>query len=286
MWTLVRALTSPQKESFLLLTLQYGDPASPTFSYYTNRSEDWAGQFISTPALDIELPKNNGAFDEAVCNVKIPSDAFVDRFTDGLPTSPCFVTVEEVTLPIVIGESASILTLFTGKVTSTIRNKDGRANARLIKAKSWKSFFTTRMGMPADHQCPFMFNQIGCNSGTFAGGAPNPLGSSPTRTITLIEGHKITLSSGLSPTRANFYNKGYITREGIAIDIREFDGDVDDAVLYLTRQPPTDWLGQSITINAGCDKTIENCRDWNNEQNFGGAGYGIPAYNPLFEDSP
>jgi len=186
----------------------------------------------------------------------------------------------------VIGESATILTLFTGKVTSTIRNKDGRANARLIKAKSWKQFFKVRMGMPADHQCPFMFNQIGCNSGTEAGGFPNPLGSPAGKSITLIEGHKITLSSGLATTFNTQYNRGYIEREGIRIDIREFDAGVADDVLYLTRQPPTDWLGQNISIFSGCDKTIENCRLWNNEQNFGGVGYGIPAYNPNFEDTP
>lgn len=282
---MVKALTSPQKESFILLTLQYGDPASPTFAFYTNRSEDWAGQFISTPALDVELPKNNGAFDEAVCNIKIPSDAFVDRFTDGLPTSPCFVTVEEVTLPIVIGEAASILTLFTGKVTSTIRNKDGRANARLIKAKSWKQFFNVRMGMPADHQCPFVFNKIGCDSGTFAGGAPSGAGPSG-GTIATIDGRKITFTIAPTHARDNIYNKGYISKDGINIDVREYDASVDANAFYLTRQPPTDWLGQHVDLFPGCDKTIENCRDWVNEQNFGGVGFGIPAYNPLFEDSP
>jgi catechol 2,3-dioxygenase-like lactoylglutathione lyase family enzyme len=265
--------------------MQYGDPASPSFAYYTNRSEDWAGQFVSTPALAVELPKNNGGFDDAVCNIKLPSDAFVDRFTDGLPTSPCSVTVEEVTLPIVIGQSATILTLFTGKVVSTIRNKDGRSGSRLIKAKSWKAFFTTRLGMPADHQCPFMFNQIGCNSGTFAGGAPQALGTYG-GTIATIVGHKITFTVAPTHARDNIFNKGYISYQGINIDIREYDAGVDPNAFYLTRQPPSDWVGATVVLFAGCDKTIENCRDWDNEQNFGGVGFGIPAYNPLFEDSP
>jgi len=286
MWTLVKALTSPQKESFLLVTFLYGDPASPSFARYTDRSEDWAGEFISTPTLQIELPKNNGAFDDAVCNIKLASDDFNDRLTDGLPTSQCSVTVQEVTLPIVIGESATILTLFTGKVSSTIRNEGGRANARLIKAKSWKQFFKVRMGMPADHQCPFMFGRIGCESGTVAGGGPNPLGASPSRTISLIEGHKVTLSAVLTPSFPTEFNKGYIEKDGIKIDIREFDGAVAADVLYLTRQPPTYWLGEVVVVNPGCNKSIENCRLWNNEQNFGGVGYGIPAYNPNFEDTP
>lgn len=269
----------------MLLTMQYGDPTSPSTAYYTNRSEDWAGQFLSRPALDIDVPKNVGTFSEEVCTIKIPDDAFVDRFTDGLPTSPCSVTVEEVTLPIVIGESATKLTLFTGKVTSTIRNKDGRSGARLFKAKSWKAFFKMRMGMPCDHQCPFIFKGLGCESGTVAGGGPS-VGASQTRTVLSIEGHKVTVSVGLSPPRDNYYNKGYVTKDGINIDIREFDGAVDDAVLYLTRQPPTDWLGASIVVTPGCNKSVENCRDWGNEGNFGGIGYGIPAYNPLFENAP
>jgi hypothetical protein len=279
------SLKSPQKEGFLLVTFQYGDPAAPSFAYYTNRSEDYA-EFMATPTLAVDLPPNIAELrDQGVAKFKMPRDAFVERLTDGLPTAPTLVKVEEMTLPVKTEDSGKRLVLFVGKVTSTVRNVGNRSGTREIRARSWKSLLDIRMGYTVDSDCPFIFDGLGCNSGTVSGGSP--VGSrTAAGTVLAVDGNKLTFSASLSAFRQHHYSRGYAVKDGIKIDIREFDSAVDDTVVYLTRPPPTNWLGASVQLFAGCRKTIDDCREWTNEANYGGVGTGIPAYNPDIEVPP
>lgn len=278
------ALDQSAKESFILVTFTYGDPADPSYAYYTNRSESYS-IFQSMPSLEVELPPNTGVFGQDICTIRMAADSFSDRLTDGLPTSRTEIQVEEITLSLEVGGAAERLLLFSGQVTATIRNYQGRANARAIKAKSKKTYLDVKMGLQIDHQCPFIFNGLGCDSGTFAGGSP--LHSNPSAaTVATISGHKLTVTADLTAPIQHLFRKGYVSFDGINIDIRDFDSLISLRDLYLTRQAPDYWVGQVIQIFPGCDKTIENCRDQVNEANFGGIGYGMPAYNPALEQSP
>jgi hypothetical protein len=59
----------------------------------------------------------------------------------------------------------------------------------------------------------------------------------------------------------------------------------DKQVFFMNRRPPSSWIGAIVTLFAGCDKTIETCRDrFGNEEHFNGRGYSMPAYHPNFED--
>ncbi|PCJ18271.1 MAG: hypothetical protein COA96_16760 [SAR86 cluster bacterium] len=52
----------------------------------------------------------------------------------------------------------------------------------------------------------------------------------------------------------------------------------------LTRQPPTEWAGQALTLVPGCDGTISTCRDvHDNETRFTGFGFGAPDRQILYE---
>lgn len=273
------SLSSPSKESFLCVTLQNGDPSAPVTVYYTNRSEDY-GNFVAMPELEVDLPPNTSQIQDDTASILLASNAFTDRITDGLPTSPTNIRIEEVILPTRVGDAARKLVLFVGKVTSSLRNRNGKANSRGLKARSWRSFLDVRMGYMVDAQCPLRFNGVGCGQGD------GPTGLKVTGgTIASIDGLKITMSGSLTAPTQNHYRSGYVTLDGINIDIREFDSSVDDTVLYLSRQPPAYWIGQSVQVFAGCDKTIDRCRQWANEDNFDGVGYGIPSYNPLFQDA-
>ncbi|MEK7425260.1 MAG: phage BR0599 family protein [Actinomycetota bacterium] len=278
-----RAIDQPEKESYYLVTFTYGDPADPDFAFYTNRDQD-VFPHISTPSLAVKLPQNSGLFEDGLCEIELPNDAFSNRLTDGHPTSPTRVEVVEMTRPLEGGPTATRLMLFVGDVVSTIRNAGGNSRMRKIKALPVKQFLDIPMGMPANHECGYTFNGAGCNPpGVGAGG---PVGGvSTSRVILSIEGKKVTLTSGLTGTDRHPWQRGHISLDGIIVEIRDWDSVAAD-VLYLTRQPPTYWVGQTIFVEAGCDKSVERCRLWDNEQNFGGPGYAIPAYNPVFEDRP
>jgi hypothetical protein len=279
-----RAIDLPEKESYLLVTFTYGDPADPDFAYYTNWSQD-QGIFTSMPTMKITVPKNVGIVEEAPCKIEMGSDAFTDRLCDGSPHSEVKVQVEEVTRGLDGGPAALRLLLFTGTIIGTIKASKGRSNNRSMTCRMEKNFYDVPLGIPTEHHCVFVFNGFGCDSGTIAGGGPTNPGSVST-TILAIDGKKVTTTTA-PPAPSNVqYLRGFMRKDGVTIEIRDFDASVSGVTFYMVRKPPADWVGAAVTLQSGCHGTIDRCREWDNEQNFGGWGAAIPAYNPSFEDSP
>lgn len=275
----------PEKESFITLTFTYGDPGSPSFAYYTNWTENY-GIYAATPAMKVALPQNIGLFQDQIATIELPTDAFVDRLCDGLPHSPVTVQITEITRPMEGGPSSAQRVLFLGRVTTTVRNSQGRNGSRLIKARTEKEFLDVPLGVPADYLCAHAFDENGCNGGSPAAGEPTHASLSG-GTVQTIEGRKVTLAGSPTISYDHYFTNGYIERDGLRLRIRDYDAAVDDKVLWLVRQPPSEWLGQAVSLKPGCRKTITDCRDdHDNEANFAGYGMGIPKWHPVIEDSP
>ncbi len=86
------------------------------------------------------------------------------------------------------------------------------------------------------------------------------------------------------PTGATFiYNNGYIEFEGLRIKIAHWES---GASFSMSEIPPDSWVGETVTITIGCDRTLASCRDiHNNESEFFGLGYSMVDYNALFEET-
>lgn len=276
------SLDQSEKESFLLVSFAYGAGLASR-AYYTNWSEDY-GIYVATPAMKVILPPNSGKFEDKPADISMPSDDFVDRLTDGMPHSEVTVQIDEMTRSLDGSSSAKRLVLFIGTVVSTVRNAE-RREGRVIRARPAKEFLDVQLGPPVDHQCWLTFNGPGCDGGSPSAGAPSGLISTGD-TIVSIEGRKITVSAGPSHAVDHHYLNGYMERDGLRIKIRAYDAGVDDKVFYLSRQPPSEWEGQAVTIVAGCTKTKERCAEWSNLDNFNGVGIAIPKWHPSYEDSP
>jgi hypothetical protein len=278
------ALDQAEKESYLLVLFTYGDPSDPDFAYYTNWSQD-QGPYVGTPALKVTIPKNTGVMQNDPATIELPSDTFTDRLTNGEPHSEVTVQVEEITRGLDGGPAASRLLLFTGTVVSSMKSTKGRSGNRVLKVQIEKNFLDVPLGVPTEHHCVFVFNGFGCDSGTVSGGSPvGPILVSPT--VATIDGKVLTTTSPPTAPNPTHYRRGFFRREGVIVEIRDFDASVSGITFYCTRRPPADWVGQQVELIAGCTGEIGRCREWDNEQNFGGWGSAIPAYNPAFEDSP
>lgn len=273
---MTKAYEQPEKESFCLVTFQYGNPAAPTFSRYTDWNEDYVGGYVGTPAMKITLPENAGTFEERPLKIEMPMDAFTIGASSGQPHSPIYVTVQEISRALSGGPEALSLIVFRGRVTKAIRNLDGKSGRMMFNALPVKSRLEVPLALACNHHCPWTLFGRGC------GLAPVSINA----TITTITGKMVTTASSAVTTGHpdKYWHRGYIEFDGLRIGIQNWTL-ADPTHLFLVKRPPASWVGPTLHFVPGCDKTIETCRSrYNNEQHFGGVGYAIPAYNPIIED--
>lgn len=278
---MARAIQQAEKKRYTLVTFQHGAAAVPVFERYTNWGQSPGGGFVSVPTMEVKIPANSGSLEDQEGHIDLPLDSFTANFEGGLVHSPTFVQVVEITRSTIAGAAGSELGMFTGRVVKTRENPGGKPNLMRFLLKSRKSRLRISLGVPCNHHCVFTLFGRGCQLAKIVRAV----------TVDNIDGRVATINttSFTTPTspggNVDFYwDRGYLEKDGLRIPIQSWSL-TDPTQCYLRRRPPATWLGASVSAVPGCHKTIEDCRDvWDNEINFGGIGYAIPPYNPLFED--
>lgn len=105
--------------------------------------------------------------------------------------------------------------------------------------------------------------------------------SSTTGVVDSIDGTVLTLTA--TPSGATkVYNNGYIESDGLRIKIALWES---GAVFSMSETAPDSWVGETVEITAGCDKTIQSCREvHNNESEMFGLGFSMVDHDALFEE--
>lgn len=269
-----RAIDLPQKQRFLTVEFAYGNPE--VFERYTDALRDVMttdGEFFSTPEIEVKIGRNSATFDEQPAKIAIPNDDFTESISLGLPFAPIRVTIKEITKGIKGSDASSQLVLFRGRVTRSFRGFEGRIDKIMLECLPIKSRLSYPVGVPANHHCVFTLFGPGCGLAF----------ESNNGTVDSINGKVVTIS-GLPPKTGKHWHRGYIQYNNTRVGIHDWDA-ADPTTFYLRGEVPDSLLNQSIQVIPGCDKTIETCRSrWNNESNFGGFGFGVPSYHPVYED--
>lgn len=278
---MVKALVRSEKESFILVQFFYGTGAA-TQSRYTDSDLPFLGHTVE-PRMALNIPSNEGTFDKRELRIVLPTDPFTTRASSGVPHSPIFVIVEEVTRGLFSGDQNAQKTLYRGRCVRTIKNFQGRANKVAFFCLPQKSRLNVKMGLPANHHCAWTLFKGGCGviQSSFE----------ITTDIDSVSGNEVTITDATVQAAASgddrYWKGGYMLKDGLRMAIRDFDGAVDDESFFMARPVPTDWIGGSgdILLVPGCDKTVEVCRSrYSAEEFFEGLGYAIPAYQPNIED--
>ena len=262
----------------MMVAFRYGDPASPTWLRLTDWSKDVVngilvagGVFTSLPSMEFKLPANSGMLKDGSCDITLPlSLSFADVISNGEAHSDvhCWV-LEYAKAP---GKEAITLVHFRGDVVFAVRNAGGKPDRVKLVAKSWKAQLKQQMGQPILSQCVLTHGDARCTIDVIALGEAATVGDVVGKQVQLI---------GLSAQADRYWDKGYVSRDGLNIRIRDWlDGDTFE----LGRPPPSSWDGQSVTVFPGCDKTPGVCEvTWLNLEHFNGAGTQVAARNPVFE---
>jgi len=279
---MVKAEARPEKESFILVQFFYGANLL-TQSRYTDLDQNFLGH-TSEPRMTLTIPNNEGTFTKRELRIVLPADTFTTRASSGVPHSPIFVIVEEVTQGLFPGDQNSQQTLYRGRVVRTIKNFQGRKDKVAFFSLPQKSRLDVAMGLPANHHCAWTLFHGGCGVLESSFDADVEIDS--------VDGQEVTITSAAFTTPGGlddrYWKRGYLEMDGLRIAIRDYDGGTDTTKAFMARRVPDDWIlagATSIHAVPGCDKTVETCRArYSAEEFFMGMGYAIPAYQPNFED--
>lgn len=273
------AIDLAPKEVFQTLHFIYGD--TPTHKTYTDRSSDFVADdglnYVSTPNIEVDLPDNDGGLAEKEVKITMLVDAFTGVLGSTSRHAPVKLIVREYTMPAVGGPGATVKTTFVGRVSRTVKNHQGQSNLVLIQAIPFKSRLGFPLGFSCNHECENALGDALCKVDM------NADGRTQTGVLDAVDG-KIATISGLTLKPDRFWHRGYVQFDGLTIMIQEWRA-ADAQTFVLVRRPPSSWIGQPIQVFAGCDKSKGTCAlRYNNEDNFNGPGFAIPAYSPNFEN--
>lgn len=279
------ALDLAEKTSFFLVSF-INEVTDTAFARFTTLDSDYTFEgddYDSEPRMRVQLPRNDGTFSDEECQIALPlAQQFAQDVSGGLRYPAVRVYVTE----IVKGDGSTatnVLRPFTGLMTLARRKVGGRSTSVTISCKSQKSRLgDIALGQPCMQNC---INRLG------DGRCKVTLTTSPkkiTVTVSEIDGPRVVVT-GTVPTglEDRFYQRGYMIRQGFEFEIRNWRNEVegDRFEFFLFRRPPDSWVGQTVTVFAGCPKTPDVCESrFDNLSNFNAPGIKMPAYNPVFED--
>lgn len=280
----VNALDAPVKETWQYVLFR-NETTGAVVAAYTDRDSDtvFEGQlYLSETRMEVQLPENDGLLTDSPCNFVLPLTAGFTR--DITSSSPYPRTVVDVVEFIRADGYASVaLRTFSGLLVGFRRNHAGRKDYIALSALSVKSRLQgISIGEPCNHQC---INRLGdgrCQVSML--GTPRRV----TVTVDAIDGQQVTLGTSIATgLEDRFYQRGYMVKDGLEISIQIWRNEVegDKQAFFMTRRPPTSWVGTQVTLFSGCDKTAGTCDTrYGNLEHFNGRGYHMPAYHPNFED--
>ncbi len=256
-----------------------------TFVYYTDRDVDDVDGMITysaCPTMEIKFPKRTGALNEELLSIHMPMDEFTTTLARAEQHAPISCRIQE------RDDSGFVHGTFLGWVRRSLKNQDGRPGRVRIDVENVKNMFRVPQGIPATPQCAWTFTSRPCSVDVADTGADKLKKA----TITNVNRETKLVTATVEYTGGapwagaendRLYHRGYMVRNGVRIEIREWHSDHPDR-FYLMENWPEEWDFEDVIVFPGCDKFRSTCVNrWDNEQRFGGLGEGIPAYNPLLE---
>lgn len=275
------AIDRPVKEHANLVAFSWGT-SPPKQALYTDWTSDvvvGALVYLSTPTLEVTLPANSGALDDVEpATVVLPLDAFTDAMSNGHAHAPVSVVISERISQPASTTDTTVRAIFRGRVTLGTRNWQDREGLVGLTVQSWKTLLDQPAGPGLDFQCwHTLGDPLTCKVDLES--------LAQTATVLAIDGQAVTLTGLPLAPDPRYWRRGNLRLDGLSISVRDWDGSVDPQAFSLGREPPPEWLGAQVRVYPGDDHTVERCRLFSNEANFGGAGHGMVDYNPNFEQT-
>lgn len=291
---MARAIDQSTKQTYSLVEFLVNGTAY-RFTNWGTTIDPSGDNWLSLPEMEVIWPNNVGTLDDQPGSIRVSESSSATMramieilLENGAPAPIVEVTIREVIRSTTAGVETSTLTPFTGYVRKAKKNDQGRGGMVRFEISTEKGSLDVALGLPCGHHCIWALFGRGCSVQGGAGerGPQLAVEQRTNLAVLVINGKTITVDADPGIDANKSFQYGYVERNGVRIGVQKWTDDTP-TVFVLRQQPPDSWLNTFITAVPGCKKTIESCRyEWDNEDNFGGIGYAIPAYNPSFEDMP
>ncbi len=234
-----------------------------------------AGTYSPLPEVKVSLPERSGGLEESDCEIDIgDSPAFVKRLISGHVFAPVSVDIYEYFFDEVNDSASKIIHMFSGKMIRAFSNVNEVEGMVRIIANNSKNRLNVVLGVSANVQCSWSLGDKNCKATVIT----------LDRTVASISNTVMEVSEAPDPGTypSSLFKKGYVKRNDVRILIREW---ITGDTFYLARAVPPDWLGQTVTLVSGCDRSLSTCTEiYNNTLRFAGIGALMTEFNPIYEE--
>lgn len=311
-------LIKEQKESFPLIEFTFG--IQKIYATTSKSPITWMGnKYIPEPTIDVKMPTQTGGTSEEPCVVTLPLLRGVHVGIQNMalqlskPRSAPPTEIRIINLLKASEEEFTPIYLFDGVMSRLRRNPEGnRGVVELEFVTEWRyQLKDISLGRRADPECDHIYAaRTGCtkdNSQFFSAiDHPNYFGVSK-RVSAIATFYSVTASREVTLTinpavhtspqtnamitgqPRGWWVRSFLEKDLVRIPIQDWlwneDLGISTNIFILNRIPPEDWQNAVVTLVIDCDHTVRGCTQRNNIEEFGGLGFGIPAYNPTLEIS-
>lgn len=229
------------------------------------------GDLLAMPEIQVDMGKQQGGSKDSPVDVEMKLVDPITEIVAGYMYQPIWCSIFEFNPS---DPDNTCRQMFYGKISNVIINKNGRADVISFRVNGNKyQLDRVILGLRASTNCQWTLGSDACDIDLTA------LYETPE--ITAVDGRTVTVDA-LTTTTSRYWQGGWMRFEKMFVGIRSYTG----GLTFETFRPINPGMvGETITMAPGCDKTIDTCRSrFANENRFGGFGYAIPAYTPIWEN--
>jgi len=278
------AVDRPYKDSYIQVDITRADNDA-FVAGYTNRDasvNSGGNNYPSFIDMSVEFAKNTAALDagELETKVRLPvdGDAFLTKLGKGHPFPILNMRVRELVEGVNPGDLSSTLTWVWGLMVGYVKNRPKRGWMELI-VRPDKCEMDTPAGLICLGQCRnTLFTPPCAREGVYG---PSLNTNKRTALVNSAVFQIMNVNAYTAIAAPKTFQRGYAEFDGARITIADWAPGSPNAFFMAEAVPPT-WVGQTVTLVPGCNRSIEACRlQWANEEAFNGAGYVMPNDSPV-----
>lgn len=274
------------KKSYLVLAFTQNG----TTLWYTNWSGGWSsGSDVATVVQSItaRLMPNSGGFTDLEMEIDLQAgdDAtgWLDDLADGGPKAPVTVSVKLGLVPFGPGETETeeLVELGTYRLFRSLLNAQQEKGRIRFGFRDHRGMLHSPLGIPMTPTCAWALGDKSCQVDTAA--------AEETVTVEVVSRKKMTITGAdvavvTGQPDYTYWERGYVTFESLSVGIRTWDGAGDVYDFHLVHDVPVGWVGETVTLTPGCDKTPATCASrWSNLEQIGCFGIAIPRHHLVTE---
>jgi len=289
------SLIKPNANRAVLLDIQWvgtvTDPSEQRTLYLTSNTEPLTVQnksYAPEPSIEVSLPTFDGGVENKKATVRMTrSLTLLQKLSLGRAHQKVTMKVRQLTWDPTDLSDNTVTTIWEGDIVAAEINPEGRAGAAEIQLTPCGGGMDRVINPICSDRCWKKFGDSkNCRVDRDALGE--------TVRIDAINGLTVRITSATTPSisPANRWDGGDMNFGGARIKIRSWNS-FNPTVFELGEYPPQEFMdvytpGVSqaidlVQIRPGCDRSIQACRGYSNELNYGGIGLAMPLRNPNLE---